>query len=70
MAVPVVESLVESPDKERLLYALLDPPSGTTFILESENKCLGLKGTQVEHRLSIIRAETRVVGSSERQVLE
>ena len=69
MVVPVFVSHVERPDKERLVSALLDTQSDTTFILENTCKSLGLNGTKVKLRLSTMHAENRVVDSSKVQGL-
>ena len=69
MVVPVFVSHVEHPDKENLVYALLDTQSDTTFILESTSKSLGLNGTKVKLRLSTMHAENRMVDSSKVQGL-
>ena len=64
MVVPVFVSHNEHPEEERLVYALLDTQSDTTFILDSTSECLGLTGTKVKLRLSTMHAENSVVDSS------
>ena len=48
LILPVYVSHEDSPDKERLVYALLDSQSDTTFILEDTSRFLGLSGVGVD----------------------
>lgn len=63
MIVPVYVSHRDKPDQERLVYALLDTQSDTTFILEDTYRELGLSGTTVKLLLSTMYAENQVVES-------
>nr|XP_034330613.1 uncharacterized protein LOC117690468 [Crassostrea gigas] len=63
MIVPVYVSHRDKPDQERLVYALLDTQSDTTFILEDTYRELGLSGTMVKLLLSTMYAENQVVES-------
>ena len=63
MIVPVYVSHCDSPDRERLVYALLDKQSGTTFVLEDTCKALGVSGTEVRLSLSTMYAANKVVTS-------
>ena len=69
MVVPVFVSHIDNPESEKLVYALLDTQSDTTFILESTCGDLGLSGTKVKLRLSTMHAENKVVDSSKIQGL-
>ena len=53
----------DSPEKEILIYALLDTQSDTTFILQDSCSTLGLTGIDVKLSLSIMYAENWVVDS-------
>ena len=64
MIVPVYVSHCESPEKERLVYALLDTQSDTTFILEETCDALGVSGTEVKLSLSTMYASNKVVTST------
>lgn len=50
--IPVWVSMMKEPDRETLVYALLDTQSDTTFILEEAADSLNAKGEQVKLRLS------------------
>lgn len=63
MIVPVYVSHCDSPERERLVYALLDTQSDTTFILEDTQKALGVSGTDVKLSLSTMYAANKVVTS-------
>ena len=63
MIVPVFVSHSENPSEERLVYALLDTQSDTTFILENTRQALGLSGTDVKLSLSTMHAESAIVDS-------
>ena len=61
--VPVYISHCDNPDNERLVYALLDTQSVTTFILEDTCKALGISGAEVKLSLSTMHAEGKIVTS-------
>jgi hypothetical protein len=51
----------DSPDNERLVYALLDTQSDTTFILDRTCDALGMSGVEVKLALSTMSSENKVV---------
>ena len=57
MIVPVYVSHKDNPTQERLVYALLDNQSDTSFVLEDTRKALGLNGPKVNLSLSTMFAE-------------
>ena len=61
MILPVYLSHSNNPSYERLVYALLDSQSDTSFILDSTCEALGVKGTDVKLSLSTMFAENKVV---------
>ncbi|XP_062609374.1 uncharacterized protein LOC134271140 [Saccostrea cucullata] len=63
MILPVYVSHKENPDRERLVYALLDTQSDTTFILEKTSSALGLTGKPVKLMLSTMYAENKAIDS-------
>lgn len=63
MVVPVYISHHDKPDTEKLVYALLDTQSDTTFILDSVCEHLGLSGVDVNLSLSTMFAENKFVKS-------
>ena len=63
MIVPVYVSHNDHPDIERLVYALLDTQSDTSFILEKTCKAIGIKGNQVQLSLSTMHAQDKVIRS-------
>ena len=63
MIVPVWLSHRERPNRERLVYALLDTQSDTTFILEDTCDALGLQGPKVQLLLSTMHSENQQVDS-------
>ncbi|XP_063448067.1 uncharacterized protein LOC134727615 [Mytilus trossulus] len=63
MIVPVYVSHSDDPDNERLVYALLDTQSDTTFVLDETRRALGLRGTDVKLSLSTMHAENHIVDS-------
>ena len=63
MILPVYLSHRDSPEKEILIYALLDTQSETTFILQDSCSALRLTGIDVKLSLSTMYAENRVVDS-------
>ena len=52
------------PDYERLVYALLDTQSDTTFILNDSCAALGVDGTAVQLSLSTMSASNQIIQSS------
>ena len=63
LILPVYVSHEDCPGKERLVYALLDSQSDTTFILEDTSRILGLSGVEVDLMLSTMHAENKLVKS-------
>ena len=62
--VPVCVSHSGRPDYERLVYALLDTQSDTTFILNDTCAALGVDGTPVQLSLSTMSASNQIIQSS------
>ena len=62
--VPVSVSHSGGPDYERLVYALLDTQSDTTFILNDTCAALGVDGTPVQLSLSTMSASNKIIQSS------
>lgn len=63
MIVPVYVSHTSDPSNERLVYALLDTQSDTTFILEDTYRALGLSGNSVKLSLSTMHSENTLIDS-------
>ena len=63
MVVPVWVSHQEKPDKEILVYALLDTQSDATFILEETCDELQVQGQETKLRLSTMLAEDMLIES-------
>ena len=63
MISPVYVAHETSPDDKRLVYALLDSQSDTSFILEKTCDSLGVSGTEVDLSLSTMYAENKIVKS-------
>lgn len=63
MIVPVWVSHTDNPHAERLVYALLDTQSDTSFILEATRRSLNVTGTEVKLRLSTMSARDQEVDS-------
>ena len=63
MIVPVWISHRDNPQHERMVYALLDTQSDTTFILEDTCKALGVPGTDVKLLLSTMSANRQMIDS-------
>ena len=61
---PVSVSHSGRPDYERLVYALLDTQSDTTFILNDTCAALGVDGTPVQLSLSTMSASNQIIQSS------
>ncbi len=68
--VPVYVSTTMEPDKEVLVYALLDRQSDTTFILKDAAVTLGAKKEPVKLKVSTITSKTKVVNSQKVQGLQ
>ena len=64
MIVPVSVSHSGRPDYERLVHALLDTQSDTTFILNDTCAALGVDGTPVKLSLSTMSASNQIIQSS------
>ena len=64
MIIPVYVSHVSCPEKEVLVYCLLDNQSDTSFILSSVTKSLGVQGPEVDLSLSTMSGQGQVVNSS------
>ena len=62
MIVPVWLSH-ESCDKDKLVYALLDTQSDTSFILTKTKETMGIKGTEVNLLLSTMTKANEIIGS-------
>ncbi|XP_022102427.1 uncharacterized protein LOC110985605 [Acanthaster planci] len=63
MIVPVWVSHSDTPNQERLVYALLDTQSDTTFILDDTCDALGLDGPKVQLLLSTMFSSNQRVES-------
>lgn len=68
--VPVYVSTTTEPDKEVLVYALLDSQSDTTFILKDAAETLTIKKEPVKLKVSTITSKTKVVNSQKVQGLQ
>ena len=64
MIVPVWVSHSGRPDYERLVYALIDTQSDTTFILNDTCAALGVDGTPVQLSLSTMSGSNQIIQSS------
>ena len=64
MILPVYLSHADQPDSEKLVYALLDSQSDTSFILDKTCDSLGISGVEVNLLLSTMYAEKKVVKSN------
>lgn len=64
LVVPVWVSHQGEPLNERLVYAMLDTQSDTTFVLDKTCEALGVTGTPTKLKLSTMFAENRLVNSS------
>ena len=69
MILPVYESHADNLNSERLVYAILDSQTDTTFILQNTCKSLGLMGTLMKLKLSTMHAENKVIDSTKVQGL-
>ena len=63
MIVPVWLHHVDNPKKERLVYAILDDQSNTTFIKEITIMALGITGPKTQLLLSTMHAENKPISS-------
>ena len=63
LILPVYVSHKNSPDKEVMVYAMLDSQSDTTFVTEDTCAQLGISGDEITLLLSTLYAENKVVGS-------
>ncbi|XP_060596015.1 uncharacterized protein LOC132750093 [Ruditapes philippinarum] len=63
MIVPVFVSHCDSPEREVLVYALLDTQSDTTFVLSNTCDSLGVYGAPVSLVLSTMHAENKTIQS-------
>ena len=63
MIVPVWLSRIDKPDKETLVYALLDSQSDSSFVLEKTKEELSLDGTAVTLSLSTMSTQAELVQS-------
>ena len=61
--VPVYLSHKDRPDRERLIYAMLDTQSDCTFVLEDTCKSLEILGAPVSLALSTMHASNRTIES-------
>ncbi|KAI5085315.1 hypothetical protein C0J45_23790, partial [Silurus meridionalis] len=61
--IPVYISTTAEPEKEILVYALLDTQSDTTFILKDTAETLNIKKESVKLKISTITSKTKVVSS-------
>jgi hypothetical protein len=61
MVVPVYLSHCDSPDNERLVYALLDTQSDTTFILDRTYDALGMSGVGLNWLCQLCLLKTRLL---------
>ena len=64
MIVPVWLSHQDNPQKERMVYAMLDSQSDTTFVLGDTCKALGVSGPHINLLLSTMLAVEQKVDSS------
>ena len=63
MVVPVWVSHGKSPNREELVYALLDSQSDTSFILDKTRQSLGVDGPEITLRLSTMLAKNQEIRS-------
>ncbi|XP_053388583.1 uncharacterized protein LOC128551695 [Mercenaria mercenaria] len=70
MILPVFVSHCDNPDREVLVYALLDTQSDTTFLLDGTRSALGLSGVDVKLSLSTLHAENKIVNSQKLKGLQ
>ncbi|XP_054868580.1 uncharacterized protein LOC129349422 [Amphiprion ocellaris] len=61
--IPVYVSTVDEPNKEKLVYALLDTQSDTTFILKDTAETLRTKSEPVKLKISTMTSKTKIVSS-------
>lgn len=58
--IPVYVSTVDEPENERLVYALLDTQSDTTFILKDTAQSLNAMSEPVKLKISTITSKTKL----------
>ncbi|XP_039902265.1 uncharacterized protein LOC120742861 [Simochromis diagramma] len=68
--IPVYVSTVDEPENEKLVYALLDTQSDTTFILKDTAQSLNAMLEPVKLKISTITSKTKVVSSSKLKDLQ
>ena len=61
MVVPVFLSHRDNPDREELIYAMLDTQSDATFVTERTARVLGLKGKNIHLSLSTMTTNDEIV---------
>ncbi|XP_053376587.1 uncharacterized protein LOC128547590 [Mercenaria mercenaria] len=70
MILPVFVSHCDNPDRDVLVYALLDTQSDTTFLLDGTRSALDLSGVDVKLSLSTLHAENKIVNSQKLRGLQ
>ncbi|XP_057694568.1 uncharacterized protein LOC130917316 isoform X2 [Corythoichthys intestinalis] len=68
--IPVYVSTVDEPKNERLVYALLDTQSDTTFILKDTAETLNTKSEPVKLKISTMTSKTKIVSSHKMKDLQ
>lgn len=68
--IPVYVSTVDEPENEKLVYALLDTQSDTTFILKDTAQSLNATAEPVKLKISTITSKTKIVSSSKLKDLQ
>ena len=63
MVVPVWVSSKQRPNSERLVYALLDTQSDTTFILDETCEKIGAESVPIQLRLTTMTAKSKIIQS-------
>ena len=61
MVIPVRISHIDNPDKGKIIYAMLDSQSDSSFITDNTARALGLQGTETRLSLSTMTSSDRVV---------
>ena len=61
MVLPVRVSHISNPEREQIVYAMLDSQSDSTFITEGTARALGLQGVETRLSLSTMTASDKVV---------
>ena len=70
MIVPIFISHCDNPEREELVYAMLDTQSDSSFVTENTARALGLKGKEVHLSLSTMTTNDRVIKCSRFNNLE